>query len=213
MFTLIEKEIRDCFAVIATITIFTIVWLGYNYYFKGLFGDDVSRIFFTNVSVGCTLPAFAIFLGLTQSSNDVNYKHSNFLMSMPVTRRQLYLARIVAGSAVIVFLCLTGLIFTCMMISEVNNHEKYDIFSYTLVFKWYLFVLGVSVVSYGHGVTWGGYKDIRLLFSIIGSIILFLLPIYVVYLKGMGLFSAVLLVIWTAVILYAGYDEFEKKAL
>ena len=190
MFTLIKREIRDSFAVIATITIFTIVWLGYNYYFESLVRNYFDRILFTNISIGLALPAFAIFLGLVQSSNDVNYKYSAFLMSMPVTRRQLYLARIVAGGGSIAMLCLICLVLTLIETREAG-YENYIVLNHSLVFKWYVFVLLGTLVCYGHGINMGGYKDFRLILSLMGGIGLFLLPIYIVYLKGMGMFAGV----------------------
>ncbi len=212
MLTLIKKEIQDSFAVLAVYAAVAICWLGYNYYFESLFRNYFDRILFTNISIGLALPAFAIFLGLVQSSNDVNCKYSAFLMSMPVTRRQLYLARIIAGGGSIAMLCLICLVLTLIETREAG-YEDYIVLNSSLVFKWYVFVLLGALVSYGHGINLGGYKDFRLILSFIGSIGLFLLPIYVVYLKGMGMFAGVLLTVWAAGILYLGYEKFNNRPL
>ena len=157
----------------------------------------------------------SFMLGVSQSSIDVSGKVSAFMMGRPVTRRQLYLARVIVGISAAIGINLIGCFLTCIMINGVEYYDNYFGFSCTLAVKYYSFAALASLACYGHGLIWGGYseKDVRIIFAIVGGMILNIVPLYLVYQKGMTPVTALILIGWAGIVLFLGYDKYERKAM
>ena len=213
MLTLIKKEFQDMAFLIAIIMAVMILWQ--MLYLLIISGNKIANLILINVSSVFFILGSSIILGISQAAKDISGKHSAFLLSQPVTRRQLFLARLIIGFGTIALTCLICFSLASIFISGIKHHDNYFELDMQLAFRWYLFVLLGSMVCYGHGLSMAVFsdKDFRIAFVIIAAIYLTMLPVYLVYLTGMGIFSASVLLIWSIAILYFGYQSFLTKPI
>ena len=211
MFTLIKREIEDHIAYFlgAAILSFTLVvlsiWAAYNY------GPEEAPLY----PIGLSIPVIVILMigfpamGATQMSTDRTRKVSAFLSALPVTRSRILVARIITGILAIL-IALIPLVITAMVmwhllvppIPIVYPCPIFDIFITALLMAFACYCLGLLT----------GWASSKVTPTLAGLALTFVL-IPLIMVKGFGLHTTVILVLFIIASLIRIWQKFMSIAL
>lgn len=209
MFTLIKREIEDnvvyfiAAALFAAIIITVALSLAYTEE-KDAIGIIAPSLLIPTVSV--LVFGFAA-MGAGQMGTDKARKVSSFLTALPVSRSQILIARIVTGVLAILVL-LVPLVITasvllrhCTLPYPLDNHFVVEIFTTT-------FLICLACYSFGLQIGWSSSKVNPILSSIVVTVILF----QIVIIKGFGLHSVLILLLFIIACLLRTWQKFISTA-
>lgn len=201
MGTLILREFRDSKILIGAIAFVVIVlnlavgWGIYDNYYNNAvirIPHEFFNIFYASLPLGLyfLLAAF----GVNQMQSDKSSKMSTFLCTLATTRKQIFVARVLAGLVVIgIFVAVTAIVQKMLF-----NWLDFPVpINLTLLYKHYVVSTALLLACYTAGLLAGGRSNVikSLVFAVIMSILL----TSVVFLKGINYQSAAVLVVFSLV--------------
>ena len=208
MFTLIKREIQDNVAYFIGAVILSAILIAL------LIPAMYENIDFEVVFIGLSLPVIVFLIigcagmGVTQMYLDKTRKISALLSTLPVTRGQILLARIIAGILVILIVLLpltvTGVVFRRLLLPPIPIYPGL-IFDTSVV----AFLTGFACYCIGLQTGWTSSKIIPTL----GALLLTCVLVSLVLVKGFGLHIKAILVLFIVASLIRTWRKFMSTAL
>ena len=211
MLTLIKREIEDHIAFFVTaiiasvILVFTILYMAYN------FGNEETRVM--SFSFGTPFAIFLVtglyLMGGSQMYNDKNKKILAFLSTHPVTRNQIFFARIITGLLAILILLVPAAVAGQTLLNAYSRSLTYPIYPhYAAEIFSSLFLMALAVYCIGLQSGFHSnkmYHGIGMIFSFI------LLTLFLI--KGFSPQLSVILLVFIAASLLFTWKQFLKAPL
>jgi hypothetical protein len=213
MLTLIKREIEDNlvhFIVAAAFSIFFII-IGISFVYYPVSGDTnginrLLKVVLLPLPIWCTLGLCG--MGVGQMYSDRTRKISSFLLTLPVTRRRILIARIVAGILAIL-LVLVPVAVTALVLLQ---HSESSIPLYNdLVFRIFITAFLMSFACYCIGLHGGWNLD--KVAPTLGSLFLALIFIPLAIIKGISPQALVVLSLFIAALLIRIWQKFMTTSL
>lgn len=209
MLTLIKREMEDNIAyfvaaIIASITlVFTVLYTAYNFEH-----EETRAISFALGTPFVILLITGLYLmGGSQMYNDKSKKISAFLSTLPVSRNQIFLARISAGLLAILILLIPPAITGQILLNTYN--PAYPIYPYyTIEIFISLFLMAFAIYCIG---LMSGFHSNKIYQGIGIIMCLILLPL--IFIKGFGLQLSIILLLFIAASLTFTWKKFIKAPL
>lgn len=213
MFTLIKREIEDniIFFIIAVIIVFVSILITiYSGPMQSIISPIVNPLISSGIFVFLMpfLPFVCAALGATQTYSDRNKKISTFLSTLSTTRRRILTAKII-----------TGLLWILVVLAPIVAADiiliKY--FARVLPGDTDLFIKMItttflsSLACYTLGLQMGWNQN--RFFPVLGSILLAPVLILVIVIKGFGIETAVIFLLFTAVLMIRTWQRFMATSL
>jgi len=215
MFTLIKREIEDHIAyflgaaILSSTLVVLSIWAAYNY-------KDEPPIYSIGLlySIGLSIPVIVILvigfpaMGASQMYTDRNRKISAFLSALPVTRGRILVARIITGILAILTvlapLTITATVLWHLLMPPVPIYPCpiFDMFVTALLMVFACYCLGLLT----------GWASSKVTPTLAGLALTFVL-IPLIMVKGFGLHTAVILVLFIIASLIRIWQKFMSTAL
>ena len=209
MFTLIKREIVDHVAYFIGAAVFSTI----------LIALLTSAIYHTEagdrpVFIGLSIPMIVVLIigctamGAGQMYTDRTRKISTFLLALPVTRGQILIARIITGIlailTVLLPLTVTGMVLWRLFAPPVPIYSGviFDIFIVT-------FLMGFACYCLGLQTGWTSSKIVPTL----GGLVLTCILVPLIIVKGFGLHTKIILVLFIIASLIRTWQKFMSTAL
>jgi hypothetical protein len=210
MFTLIKREIEDHIAyflgaaILSSTLVVLSIWAAYNY------GPEEAPLY----PIGLSIPVIVILvigfpaMGATQMYTDRTRKVSAFLSALPVTRGRILVARIITGILAILTvlapLTITSLVLWHLLVPPVPIYPGliFDMFVTALLMAFACYCLGLLT----------GWASNKVTPTLAGLALTFVL-IPLIMVKGFGLHTTVILVLFIIASLIRIWQKFMSTAL
>jgi ABC-type transport system involved in multi-copper enzyme maturation permease subunit len=211
MLTLIKREIEDHIAyfagaaVISAILVLRLIYIGYNFDNDNL--SLVDTFFPTGFFYAILIVLGLCIMGKSQMSVDRNKKISAFLSTLPVSRRRILAARIIAGLLTILIALVPPAITAQFLLNTFK--PPYPVYPYfTIEILSSLFLTTFAIYCIG---LMSGFSTNKLA-AVIG-IILSLVFLTLIFIKGCSLQSSVIPLLFIAASLIYTWKKFMKIPL
>ena len=214
MLTLIKREIEDnlVYFIIAVILAAIFIAIGISMAYHSESGDMNATInrFLRGVSplltIWCTLGFCA--MGVSQMRTDRTKKISSFLLTLPVTRRRILIARIITGILVILVVFVPVIVMNAILLQRFGHLTPPD---NELFFDIFIVAFLISFACYCIGLHdgWNSGKVV----PILGSLLLTLIFIPLVIIKGINPQALVILSLFIAALLIRTWQKFMTTSL
>jgi hypothetical protein len=210
MFTLIKREIEDHIAyflgaaILSSTLVVLSIWAAYNY------GPEEAPLY----PIGLSIPVIVILMigfpamGATQMYTDRTRKVSAFLSALPVTRGRILVARIITGILAILTvlapLTITAMVLWHLLVPPVPIYPGliFDIFVTAFLMAFACYCLGLLT----------GWASSKVTPTLAGLALTFVL-IPLIMVKGFGLHTTVILVLFIIASLIRIWQKFMSTAL
>ena len=204
MFTLIMREIEDNRAFFILATIMAAIFSAFFAYTQ-FYGDRTYRFIFGAVIIIMAIPSAIVFcaMGAAQMYEDKTKKVSALLATLAVTRRHIFIARVVAGFLLVLigFVPIAETIIMAVSKSNVNSGLGFEIMIPALL-------LGFACYCVGLQAGWTSNKVTHAFGVGLGVI---LIP--VILIKGFGWEIYAILVLLISACLIRAWYRFSTAAL
>ena len=209
MFTLIKREIEDHFAYFfgAIFLSAMIIAILTSAFFYSEAGNELVFFFLASPAIVVLAIGFSS-MGVSQMYTDKNRKISTFLTSLPVTRCQILIARIITGILAILIVLLpitiTGLFLVRIFAPPIPIFTDfiYDISVVIFLMAFACYCLGLQT----------GWTSSRIT-PTLGGIVLTCIFVPLIVVKGFGIHIKVILVLFIIASLTRIWQKFKTTAL
>lgn len=208
MYTLIKREIEDHIVYFLGALILSLFFTGLIIAIARGFGSEPAEglgIILAALSV--TFLAIATLgtcaLGTSQMYMDRNRKISAFLSTLPVSRNQIFAARVLTG--ILVLLVLLAAPATAVEILLSTLHQEQPIYRYfTIEIFSALYLLGLGIYCTG---LMGGFSSSKIV-PTLGGLVLSIVLMTIILIKGPGVESSIILLIYVSASLTYTWRKF-----
>jgi hypothetical protein len=221
MFALIKREIEDNIPIFAISVLVAAIFTGTIIYSvttrqahqvspRGISNTMVVALIF---HLPICLFSIAAAMGAAQMYLDKNKKISAFLSTLTTTRRRIFVAKIIAGVfgilLAIVPIALTNAVLLQIFHVAPVSHMYMSFFA-----RLFLFLFLASFTCYAFGLQMGCSPNrFRPILGTLGAVILLAVPASVLIIKGLGVQSAVILLVLTFASLTRTWNTFMSTSL
>jgi ABC-type transport system involved in multi-copper enzyme maturation permease subunit len=217
MLTLIKREIEDNIVhfIVAVILAAIIIAIGISMAYRSESGgmDAIDR-FLQDVLLLLAISLLAIWctllcgMGVGQMYTDRTKKISSFLLTLPVTRRRILIARVIAGILAILLVLVPVTVTVLVLLQRFGPPIP---FYNNLVFRIFIAAFLVSFACYCIGLH-GGWNSGKVA-PTLGSLFLALIFIPLVIIKGISPQVFVILLLFIAALLIRTWQKFMTTSL
>lgn len=211
MFTLIRREIEDhivyFIAALAFSLVFSLITIisSYQENFAEEYGVMLPALY---IVLTVIIIIWACAMGTSQMYVDRNRKISAFLSTLPVSRNQIFAARVLAGVTALVVLLAAPAITVEVLLSGFRVEQAIHKY-YTVEIFSTLFLLGLGIYCTG---LMGGFSSSKIV-PTLGSLVLSVVLLTIIIIKGLGAEAMIILFVYIAACLGYTWRKFNTTAL